>query len=345
MFKKLFILILVIMPMFWSSAIVVSSQTLPTTPILVAERQQIANTCNSVITVRMYGFKPWTYYNIYRSSKVDYNPNCPGVTNTNDQNVFWKNVLTDDKGYIFQQDEVAGYGRFDYTVIDLTGISYIGTVFTDLKFTTQGSSVRQVCPSGLQSRLAVGYFAKVVSAVNVRIKPGIKNPLAKDDPFKPGDELHIIDGPRCVDVSTWWRVTFDYVTEGYHGKVTGWVAEGTVIYLLEPENKYQAPLPAVPLPQGLYLAVNPNIFNNVNVRSTPFIERGNTLWNIIGRLMNNGTVYHVIGRDSENNWLLVEYQPGQYGWACEIFANYNFDINQLTIYDYSGHPCEEDDPN
>ena len=76
------------------------------------------------------------------------------------------------------------------------------------------------CPGLLKSRLILGSRAQVISidgtAKLVHVNPGFSEDAS--DKVAEGTFLTIIDGPKCVDESTWWYVQTD---DG----VKGWMAE------------------------------------------------------------------------------------------------------------------------
>lgn len=95
--------------------------------------------------------------------------------------------------------------------------------------------VAVVCQGALPSRIQVGDTVHVVTSLNLRTSPGIKNRLIRSHPT--GTTLEVIGGPECVlqeeGAYLWWNVQNPDGT-------TGWSAEGSntgKFYFLEPVNK------------------------------------------------------------------------------------------------------------
>jgi dipeptidyl aminopeptidase/acylaminoacyl peptidase len=83
------------------------------------------------------------------------------------------------------------------------------------------------CPENLPGRLMIGQRGRVISDVDLRIRPQpglVEGEIGK---MPLGSEFTVLEGPECADRLTWWKVD-------YQG-VVGWVSEGRgVAYWVEP---------------------------------------------------------------------------------------------------------------
>jgi hypothetical protein len=93
------------------------------------------------------------------------------------------------------------------------------------------SEFKALCPGGLPSRVGKGDQARAAftDGTNLRIRINAGFNEASDHKIKEGTKMKIIDGPKCVDGSTWWQVEVS-------AKIKGWVAEywNGREYLIEP---------------------------------------------------------------------------------------------------------------
>jgi hypothetical protein len=111
------------------------------------------------------------------------------------------------------------YGEIEKMNCDLILLLNIG----DLQFETMAHKTESLpCPNTLPSQLAVGTRAMVSTdpplANTVRATPNLKG--EKTGIIPAGQEIELLEGPRCVNDYNWWRVK-DLKTN-----LTGWTAEG-----------------------------------------------------------------------------------------------------------------------
>lgn len=90
-----------------------------------------------------------------------------------------------------------------------------------------------VCRGSLPTRLEKGMLAQIAAVPprnlpNVfKVRPGVRE--RGIDLLNPGQEVFILDGPRCADNLTWWQVDWK--------GITGWTPEADLRnYWLEPKN-------------------------------------------------------------------------------------------------------------
>lgn len=90
---------------------------------------------------------------------------------------------------------------------------------------------KALCPNGMPSRIKVGDRARAAytdgAKLRIRVAPGFSENF--DHRIAEGTSMTILDGPKCVDGSTWWKVEVS-------PDVKGWVAEywDGDEYLIEP---------------------------------------------------------------------------------------------------------------
>ncbi|MBK9125007.1 MAG: SH3 domain-containing protein [Chloroflexi bacterium] len=82
------------------------------------------------------------------------------------------------------------------------------------------------CPGALAPRLVTGGRAVVLPGAPNRIRgtPSISGTVVAQIPS--GETFDVLGGPECADGIVWWRVSY--------GGATGWTAEGTDAYFVEP---------------------------------------------------------------------------------------------------------------
>lgn len=103
-------------------------------------------------------------------------------------------------------------------VVMLTvGMIVLGAVIVGIESTTFAQSNEGACP-GFESRLEIGQPANITPgpANNVRAEATTNSTQLGQIPG--GGAIEVLDGPRCADGITWWRVD-------YNGLV-GWTGEG-----------------------------------------------------------------------------------------------------------------------
>jgi len=90
-------------------------------------------------------------------------------------------------------------------------------------------SPTSVCPGSARSRLIVYERGRVTiddpAPLNVRAGPRTTFDIL--DTIPPGGIFFVLEGPRCSERYTWYRVSY--------GDLTGWIAEGaSSAYFVEP---------------------------------------------------------------------------------------------------------------
>jgi uncharacterized protein YraI len=176
--------------------------------------------------------------------------------------------------------------------------------------TTPSNPVQIVRPDKRMTVLAL-------RTVNVRAEPSNQSEILTR--LKNGDEVVVLG--RSDERTSWLRLDL----EG----VEGWVAYFTVtlngqaseLPILDPETGVPVYL-TLETPVGNVVA---EAFRTVNVRSGPGIE-----YEQIGQL-EDGDTLAVTGRsDSDNNWLLIEYENGE-GWVAYFTVSVSGYLDNLPI--------------
>lgn len=82
------------------------------------------------------------------------------------------------------------------------------------------------CPGALAPRLMTGGRAVVLPGTPNRIRAAPSTGGTVIGQIPSGETFDVLGGPECADGIVWWRVSY--------GSVTGWTAEGTDAYFVEP---------------------------------------------------------------------------------------------------------------
>ena len=92
-----------------------------------------------------------------------------------------------------------------YKFIVAMGVAFLVPIAGSAGFLTGNVLLLSPCP-GFHSQLEIGMYAQVTSGLpnNIRSQPTTSSALVGSIPG--GRYVDVLDGPRCADGVTWWRV-------------------------------------------------------------------------------------------------------------------------------------------
>jgi len=167
----------------------------------------------------LFNFAPNERVRVYLYNNPDGNIDVADFTAWEEYNVDSTGRLvikTDTEGHLFVLGDVNGWIGNSFWIDSKSHLSSTNTIN---------------CSSSLPSRLEIGKYAYVTTnpPLNQRIRAGAGKNNSIVGNIVPGRSMQILDGPKCADGLTWWKVQ-----STKNPDIIGWTAEGDKVYWLIP---------------------------------------------------------------------------------------------------------------
>lgn len=140
----------------------------------------------------------------------------------------WKDYYVNDNGQLIIKTTIESNG-FYFAVGDTSGANRNSWV--NILVGSSLSSDASSCNGNLPSRLQAEKYAYVATdpPLDQRVREGAGKNFSITGYISPGNAMKILDGPKCADGWTWWKVQSIKKPD-----LIGWTSEGDDVYWLIP---------------------------------------------------------------------------------------------------------------